>query len=42
MSIERTVYTKVFKLMSVELSNIRSDLSALTMELDITPALLYR
>lgn len=42
MSRERKVYTKEFKLMSVELSNTRSDLSALARELDITPALLYR
>jgi len=39
---ERKVYTKEFKLMSVELSNTRSDLSALARELDITPVLLYR
>jgi len=42
MSRERKVYTKEFKLMSVELSNTRSDLSALARELDISPALLYR
>lgn len=42
MSRERKAYTKEFKLMSVELSNTRSDLSALARELDISPALLYR
>ncbi len=42
MSRERKVYTKEFKLMSVELSNTRGDLSALARELDISPALLYR
>ncbi|CAM3546576.1 transposase [Sphingobacterium prati] len=42
MSRERKVYTKEFKLMSVELSNTRSDLSTLARELDITPELLYR
>jgi len=42
MSRERKVYTKEFKLMSVELSNTRSDLSELARELDINPALLYR
>ncbi len=42
MSRERKVYTKEFKLMSVELSNTRSDLSALAKELDISATLLYR
>jgi len=42
MSRERKVYTKEFKLMSIELSKTRSDLSALARELDISPALLYR
>ncbi|TDS05552.1 transposase [Sphingobacterium paludis] len=42
MSKERKIYTKEFRLMSVELSNTRSDLSALARELDISPALLYR
>jgi len=42
MSRERKVYTKEFNLMSVELSNTRSDLSALARELDISPSLLYR
>jgi transposase len=39
---ERKAYAKEFKLMSVELSKTRSDLSALAKELDITPTLLYR
>ena len=37
MSRERKVYTKEFELMSVELSNTRSDLGALARELDISP-----
>jgi hypothetical protein len=37
MSRERKAYAKEFKLMSVELSNTRSDLTALAKELDITP-----
>ncbi len=42
MSRERKTYPKEFKLMSVELSNTRNDLSALAKELDIPPSLLYR
>lgn len=42
MSGERTVFDKEFKMMSVELSNTRTDLSALAKELDIPPAMLYR
>ncbi|WP_051960177.1 transposase [Sphingobacterium sp. ML3W] len=42
MSQERKTYPKEFKLMSVELSNTRTDLSALAKELDISPAMLYR
>ncbi|MGF7028296.1 transposase [Sphingobacterium sp. HSC-15S19] len=42
MSRERKVYTKEFKLMIVELSNTRSDLSALARKLNVIPALLYR
>lgn len=42
MSRERKAYPKEFKLMSVELSNTRSDLTALAKELDIKPSLLYR
>ncbi|WGQ09925.1 IS3 family transposase [Pedobacter gandavensis] len=42
MSRERKSYPKEFKLMSVELSNTRSDLPALAKELDITPQILYR
>lgn len=42
MSRERRVFDKEFKLMSVELSNSRPDLSALAKELDIPPAMLYR
>ncbi|CAM4414239.1 transposase [Pedobacter westerhofensis] len=42
MSRERKAYPKEFKVMSVELSNTRTDLSALAKELDISPALLYR
>jgi transposase len=42
MSRERKAYAKEFKLMSVELSNTRNDLTALAKELDITPSLLYR
>lgn len=42
MSRERKTYDKKFKLMSVELSNKRSDLVVLAKELDISPALLYR
>jgi transposase len=41
MSRETKIYTKEFKLMSVELSDTSSDLSALARELDVTPALLY-
>ena len=39
---ERKAYPKEFKLMSVELSNTRTDLTALAKELDIKPSLLYR
>ncbi|MBE9462096.1 transposase [Dyadobacter subterraneus] len=39
---ERRVFDKEFKLMSVELSNSRTDLGALAKELDIPPAMLYR
>jgi len=42
MSRERKAYPKEFKLMSVELSNTRNDLTALAKELDIKPSLLYR
>lgn len=42
MSRERKTYPKEFKVMSVELSNTRTDLSALAKELDISSALLYR
>ncbi|MBC8988465.1 transposase, partial [Pedobacter sp. N36a] len=42
MSRERKTYPKEFKMMSVELSNTRTDLSALAKELDISSALLYR
>lgn len=42
MSRERKSYPKEFKLMSVELSNARTDQSVLAKELDISPALLYR
>jgi transposase len=42
MSGERRVFDKEFKLMSVELSNRRTDLSALAKELDVPPARLYR
>lgn len=42
MSRVRKAYPKEFKLMSVELSNTRSDLTALAKELDIKPSLLYR
>ena len=42
MSRERKTYPKEFKLMSVEFSNTRKDLSALAKELDIPPSLLYR
>lgn len=42
MTRERKAYPKEFKLMSVELSHSRSDLSALARELDVAPALLYR
>jgi transposase len=41
MSRERKSYPKEFKLMSVELSQTRSDLPALAKELDITPQILY-
>jgi transposase len=39
---ERRVFDKEFKLLSVELSNSRTDLGALAKELDIPPAMLYR
>jgi len=42
MSQQRKAYPKEFKLMSVELSNTRSDLTALAKELDINVTLLYR
>lgn len=42
MSQQRKAYAKEFKLMSVELSNTRSDLAALAKELDISPSVLYR
>jgi transposase len=42
MSGERRVFDKEFKLMSVELTNSRTDLGALAKELDIPPAMLYR
>ena len=42
MSRERKAYPKEFKLMSVELSNSRTDLTALAKELDIQVSLLYR
>ena len=42
MSQQRKAYPKEFKLMSVELSNTRTDLIALAKELDINVTLLYR
>jgi transposase len=42
MSRERRVFDKEFKLMSVELSNSRTDLIALAKELDVPAAMLYR
>jgi len=42
MSGERKAYPKEFKVLSVELSNTRNDLTALAKELDIPPSLLYR
>lgn len=42
MSRGRKAYDKQFKLMSVELSNKRSDWGVLAKELDIRSALLYR
>ena len=42
MSRERKAYPMEFKLMSVELSNTRNDLTALAKELDIQPSLLHR
>ena len=42
MSRERKAYPKEFKLMSVELSNTRTNLGALAKELDISVTLLYR
>lgn len=39
---ERKAYPKEFKLMGVELSNTRKDLTALAKELDIEVSLLYR
>jgi transposase len=42
MSRERKAYPKEFKPMSVELSNTRTDLTALAKELDIKVSLLYR
>jgi transposase len=42
MSRERKAYPKEFKVMSVELSNTRNDLTALAKELDIPASLLYR
>lgn len=39
---ERKAYPKEFKVMSVELSNTRKDLTALAKELDIEVSLLYR
>ncbi|MFP5080950.1 transposase [Pedobacter sp. JCM 36344] len=42
MSGERKAYSKEFKVLSVELSNTRNDLTALAKELDIPPSLLYR
>ncbi len=42
MSKGRKVYDKAFKLMSVELSNKRSDLAVLAKELGISTAILYR
>ncbi|SEB22533.1 transposase [Pedobacter hartonius] len=42
MSQVRKAYPKEFKLMSVELSNTRKDLTALAKELDINVTLLYR
>ncbi|WP_316820839.1 hypothetical protein [Pedobacter gandavensis] len=41
MSRERKTYPKEFKVMSVELSNNRTDLTALAKELDISLAFLY-
>ncbi|WP_316820294.1 transposase [Pedobacter gandavensis] len=42
MSRERKAYPKEFKMISFELSNTRTNLSALAKELDVSPALLYR
>ena len=42
MSGKRRIFDKEFKLISVELSNKRTDLSALAKELDIPAAMLYR
>jgi len=42
MSKTRKQYDKEFKLMSVELSNTRKDLTVLARELAIKPSLLYR
>ncbi|MVN23546.1 transposase [Mucilaginibacter arboris] len=42
MSIIRKQYDREFKVMAVELSKRRSDLSVLAKELEIRPALLYR
>ncbi|WP_241462476.1 IS3 family transposase [Sphingobacterium deserti] len=42
MSRLRKTYPEEFKLMSVELSNTRNDLTALAKEFDIQPSLLYR
>jgi len=42
MSKTRKQYDKEFKLMSVELSNTRKDLTVLSGELAIKPSLLYR
>jgi transposase len=42
MSRERKSYPKELRMMSGELSNTRTDQSALAKELDISPALLYR
>lgn len=39
---KRRIFDKEFKLMSVELSNSRTDLGALAKELDVPPAMLYR
>ncbi|MGI4750652.1 MAG: transposase [Janthinobacterium lividum] len=38
----RNQYDRKFKVMVVELSKIRSDLSVLSKELEIKPSLLYR